>query len=85
MRENIEGLLRERGRTQYSLAMWLSHDKSWINKFLRGQRQMQLKDLDRVADFFGLETYQLFRPGASTDTERRRGRDRRTGHERRID
>lgn len=83
MRANVSGLLRVRHITQHALAMWMKHDKSWINKFLRGQRQLQLKDLDRIADFFGLDSYQLFQPGTSDDSERRHGPDRRTGKERR--
>lgn len=83
MRENVRSLLSARKESQADLAKWLRHDRSWINKFLNGERQMQMKDLDRVADFFGIATYQLFQPGISALTERRK-RDRRVGRERRI-
>lgn len=84
MRENISALLSARKQSQSDLASWLRKDKSWINKFLNGHRQIQLKDLDRIADFFGLATFQLFQPGISPLTERRRSGDRRSGHDRRV-
>lgn len=85
MRNNVRALLYARKESQADLASWLKHSRSWINKFLNGERQVQLKDLDRIADFFGLATYQLFQPGISPITERRiqerrKGRDRRIGH-----
>ena len=45
---------------------------------------MPLKYLDRIADFFGIATYQLLQPGISPLTERRSGLDRRLGRDRRI-
>lgn len=84
LRENIKALLRIRGENSVSLARWLGHQKSWINKILNGHRDMQIEDFDRVADFFGVATYQLFQPGISPMTERRSGRDRRKVAERRI-
>jgi transcriptional regulator with XRE-family HTH domain len=84
IRTNISGLLYQRHQNQSDLAGWLNKDKSWINKFLNGSRQIQLKDLDRIADFFGLATYQLFQPGIVPGSERRGGRDRRSGHDRRV-
>lgn len=84
LRRNIEALLQARKETQTSLAFAIGHKKSWINKFLNGTRQLQLKDLDRIADFFGLATYQLFQPGISSLTERRKLKDRRSGQDRRI-
>lgn len=84
IRTNISGLLYQRKQSQADLAGWLHKDKSWMNKFLNGSRQIQLKDLDRIADFFGLVTYQLFQPGVVPGSERRRGRDRRSGHDRRV-
>ena len=84
IRTNIGGLLHARKQNQVDLASWLQKDKSWINKFLNGSREIQLKDLDRIADFFGLATYQLFQPGVVAGTERRTGRERRSGHDRRV-
>src|SRR5581483_11431756 len=84
LRENIKSLLYGRKESQVALAFSLGKTKSWINKFLNGQREIQLKDLDRIADFFGIATYQLFQPGVSRLTERRSGFDRRSQKDRRI-
>jgi hypothetical protein len=86
LRRNIEALLEGRKESQTTLAFALSHDKSWLNKFLRGSREIQFSDLDKIAQFIGVATYQLFQPGISALTERRSqlarrsGRDRRVGH-----
>lgn len=84
IRTNISGLLFQRKQSQSDLASWLGKGRSWMNKFLNGTREIQLKDLDRIADFFGLATYQLFQPGVVPGSERRTGRDRRSGHDRRV-
>lgn len=84
IRTNISGLLAHRKQSQTDLASWLGKGRSWMNKFLNGTREVQLKDLDRIADFFGLATYQLFQPGVAPGSERRTGRERRTGHDRRV-
>jgi transcriptional regulator with XRE-family HTH domain len=84
LRTNISGLLYHRKQTQADLASWLGKGRSWINKFLNGTREIQLKDLDRIADFFGLCAYQLFQPGVAPGSERRSGHERRGGHDRRV-
>ena len=84
LKRNTQALLHERKEDQVSLAEWCGHSKSWINKFLNeDDAEIQLKDLDRMADFFGVSPYQLFQPGISRVTERRKT-DRRSGKERRI-
>jgi transcriptional regulator with XRE-family HTH domain len=82
--ENITALLIARNQKQKDLAFWCRHSEVWISKFLHGEREVQLKDLDRIADFFGLVTYQLFQPGISAVTERRIKSDRRKATDRRI-
>lgn len=84
LRDNIGGLLAERRYQQADLAQWCGHSGAWLSAFLSGKRDLPLKDLDRIADFFGLVTYQLFQPGVARSTERRGGRDRRSGPERRV-
>jgi transcriptional regulator with XRE-family HTH domain len=84
LRQNVLELLRVRHEDQKTLAFHMGIDKSTINKFLKGTREVQLADLDSMADFFGIATYQLFQPGISRLTERRSGRDRRSARERRI-
>lgn len=85
LKHNIDALLRARGQTRKDLAMWCHRTESWISKiFLNANREIPLKYLDRIADFFGLATYQLFAPGISPLTERRKGHERRNGKDRRI-
>lgn len=80
--ENIRALLARRRHTERELARWCGHSGPWLNKILMGERGIRLKDLDKVADFFGLRVDQLFAPGISPLTERR-GLDRRSGNDRR--
>jgi hypothetical protein len=74
---NLTTLLRLRRQRQKDLATWCGHSEVWISKILRCEREIQLKDLDRVAAFFGLLPYQLLQPGVSILSERRSGHDRR--------
>jgi len=84
IRRNISAILSAQQASQTSLAFALGKDKSWINKFINGHRSIQLRDLDQIAGFFGLDTYRLLQPGIAATTERRSGTERRTGTERRI-
>lgn len=88
---NIDAILNRRGQTRHELAVWVrqSVDKKkvdpWISGiFTKANREFQMKYLDRIAGFFGLEVYQLFQPGISTASERRKGIERRGGMDRRI-
>jgi hypothetical protein len=87
--ENVTVLLKARGQNQAELAQWCRHSGVWVSQFLTGKRSWQLDDLDRIADFFGIATYQLFQPGISSLTERRIAdrrslRERRIGHQQRL-
>lgn len=82
--ENIGALLKARGQKQKDLAGWCRHSEVWISAILAGKRVAHMKDLDRIADFFALATYQLFQPGISQVTERRSRKERRSGHDRRV-
>lgn len=84
LRANIVELLEIHHQQQTDLAQWCKHSDAWLSAFLRGERDIPLKDLDRIADLWGLATYQLFQPGVSRRTERRSGADRRQARERRI-
>lgn len=79
---NIRSLLHARGQDQRALASWVGHHETWLSKVMREDRGVRLKDLDRIADFFGISVHQLLAPGVSTVSERRRG-PRRSGRERR--
>jgi transcriptional regulator with XRE-family HTH domain len=80
--ENIRSLLNGRGLTETSLAVWCGHRPAWISKILSNERGVKIADLGKIADFFGLTTSELFSPGISLLTERRKSQ-RRTCHERR--
>jgi hypothetical protein len=82
--ENVTALLTAQHHKQTDLAHWCRRSDVWVSQFLRGERNWQLGDLDRVADFFHIATYQLFQPGIAHTTDRRSGVDRRVGGERRI-
>lgn len=87
LKRNLHALLTARKESQVALARHVRHSKAWINKFLNDQTdtvEIQIKDVDRIASFFGVEPYQLFQPGISALTERRHGSDRRSGTERRV-
>lgn len=85
--ENIRCLLAARREDARSLAIWCGHKGAWISKVLSGERGVQMKDLGRIADFFGLTVAQLFQDGISTErrrTARRQDNDRRSGQDRRV-
>ncbi len=84
LKENIDALLSERHQRRKDLAQWCRRSESWLSQiFTNDERNVPLKYLDRIADFFGLATYQLFQPGIAARYERRKA-DRRTGKDRRI-
>lgn len=85
LKQNIRALMTLRHIDQPGLAKWVGHSKAWINKFLNDPvAEIQIKDLDKIADALGVATYQLFQPGTVHLTERRSAVDRRSGQERRI-
>jgi transcriptional regulator with XRE-family HTH domain len=83
IRENVKHLLKARGIDQKDLAFAIHKHPTTINKFLKGTREVQLGDLDAMADVLGVDVYQLFQPGLSSVTERRH-HERRVGLERRV-
>lgn len=68
---NITALLQLRDQPQRALSDWCHHSEVWISKFLLGKREIQLKDLDRIAAFFGIAVFQLFQPDVVTKVRRR--------------
>jgi hypothetical protein len=84
LKENIDALLRRDHLDRKDLAQWCRKSESWISKIYKeDRRSFSTKDLDRIADLFGYEAYQLFQPGIGS-VDRRSGLDRRTKQERRI-
>lgn len=85
LKQNIDGLLQDRGYTRKDLAQWCHRTEGWISKiFRRPEREFPTKYLDRMADFFGLQAWQLFQPGITRASERRKRIDRRQRAERRV-
>lgn len=85
LKKNVDALLDARRLTRKELAFFCRRSESWISQiFSNPDRNIPLKYLDRIAEFFGLATYQLFQPGISPLTERRSGRERRSGMDRRV-
>ena len=84
-RENVLALLQARGQRPHDLAAWCRRTDSWLSKILgKDNRNLPIAYLDRIADFFGLAPYQLFQPGISPLTERRKLTERRAGRDRRV-
>lgn len=93
LRQNIKTILKARGQTAHELAVWCHKDDSWLSKILSDKattekddkaKGLPLRHIDRIASFFGVQVYQLFQPGISHLAERRQGRDRRAGGDRRL-
>lgn len=86
VKHNVDSLLKARGQTRHDLAVWCRRSDAWISKLMSDSegRNIQLDYLDRIADFFGIATYQLLQPGISPLTERRKGTDRRKWRDRRV-
>lgn len=85
LKHNVDTLLRLRHQSRKDLAQWCHKSESWISKIFREERrEFAVSQLDRIADFFGLATYQLFQPGITKSAERRHRQDRRVGTDRRV-
>jgi hypothetical protein len=81
--ENIRTLLYRRNLDAGALANWCGHGDSWISKIVNTKRGIKVAELGKIADFFGLQVDDLFRPGISEIAERRKG-ERRVGANRRA-
>lgn len=87
LKANIVGLLARQNRKPAALAKWLHMTPSWAGKALKPSyalkpgeipRNIPVKHLDRIAEFFRVQPCQLITPGyAANASDRRSGRDRR--------
>lgn len=91
LKENISTLIRLQGHERKALLMACGRvtgrtmSNSWLSKALSDpKRSIPLKYLDVIAEFFGVEPYQMLQPGINDYTERRSGKDRRGGTDRRM-
>jgi transcriptional regulator with XRE-family HTH domain len=91
LRRRVQALLHMTGRTRKDLALYLGKQPSWATDYFHGRHGVTLKDLDRLARFFGVSVASLFEIDGVRFRERRRDErrkrwaDRRTGAERRRD
>jgi hypothetical protein len=86
LKANIAALLVVQKKRPIELARHCRRSKSWMSHVMNiPTRNVEWKDLDRIADFFGCSAYDLLTPGfASHHGERRSGFDRRTVQDRRL-
>jgi transcriptional regulator with XRE-family HTH domain len=82
LRRRVDALLQHSGRTRKDLAIYLGKQPSWSTDFFQGRHGVGLKDLDRLARFFGVSVPSLFEMDGYRFRDRRRGQ-RRAGKERR--
>lgn len=80
--QNIQALLSARREDAKSLAIWCGHSGAWISKVISGERGVPVRELGKIADFFGLTVPELFQSGISPLTERRHNADRRSSERR---
>jgi len=69
---NLRALLHARRVDDSALAAWCGHKPAWLSKILNGERGLRVKELGRVADFFGVEVAVLFQYGIDAVLERRK-------------
>lgn len=82
LRRRVNDLLHHSGRTRKDFAIYIGKAPSWATELFQGRHGIALKDLDRVARFFGVSVPQLFEIDGYRFRERRMG-ERRAGKERR--
>jgi transcriptional regulator with XRE-family HTH domain len=86
--ENIRTLLYQRRVKAKDLARFCGHEPAWLTKILKGERGVSVDDLPCIAEFFGLQTHELFQHGIGTERRRQQRRqpgDRRVLTDRRRD
>lgn len=89
LRRRVAALLEFSGRTRKDFAIYVGKQPSWATEFFQGHHGATLKDLDRIARFFGVSVPQLFEIDGHRFRERRMaqrrsGQQRRSGSERRT-
>ena len=88
LRRRLDALLQFSGRTRKDFAIYLGKQPSWATAYFQGRHSIVLRDLDRAARFFGVSVPQLFeidgyRFRDRRIAQRRSGRERRSGVDRR--
>jgi transcriptional regulator with XRE-family HTH domain len=82
LRVNVQELMKVRRWTQAQLADRLGVSQPWLSKRLTGTTPFQIEDLDSISALFGLTPQELLCAGYGK-WDRRSGRERRSGFDRR--
>jgi transcriptional regulator with XRE-family HTH domain len=84
LRRRVQALLDHSGRTRKDMSVYLGKSQSWATDFFHGRHGVTLKDLDRLARFFGVSVPSLFELDGFRFRDRRRVQRRRCGKDRRV-
>lgn len=83
LRRRVAALLQSSGHTRKDLATYLGKQPSWSTEFFQGRHGVTVKDLDKLARFFGVSVPSLFEIDGHRFRDRRRAQRRRSGPDRR--
>src|SRR5688572_26817352 len=89
LRRRVQALLDHSGHTRKALALYMGKTPSWTTDFMHGRHSVTLKDLDRLARFFGVSVPSLFEFDGYRFRDKRKAQrrsgpaDRRINHDRR--
>jgi transcriptional regulator with XRE-family HTH domain len=83
LRRRVQALLFACGKSRKELALYLGKQPSWATDFFHGRHGVTLKDLDRLARFFGVSVPNLFEVDGLRFRERRRQERRQHWQDRR--
>ena len=59
--KNVEKLRKEHKITKEKLSLLLGFDNSYISKLEKERINITIDKLDKIADYFGIESYQLLK------------------------
>jgi Helix-turn-helix len=75
LRRNVDAMLRAGQIDRQLLALHLRIHKTAVGKWLSGHRELRMRHLDALAEFFGVAVGQLFEPGFGLIGPHHRDRD----------
>lgn len=85
MKANVKRLLELREKEPEDLAKFMRKSASWIDKIYRyDSRTFPIRYYQTIANFLGVDVYQLLQPGIADRAERRSGAERRKVIDRRV-
>jgi hypothetical protein len=83
LRRNVLELMEWRKWNQADLASSIDRTQPWLSKRLTGKTRFNVDDIERIAGAFLIAPHTLLYEGGIGQWERRCGRDRRAGADRR--